>query len=238
MLTTSSSPIKSIPKAYLYPDSGAAANKIQLALAQQVILEDQLPAPIQYIGGMDVSNNWRDPQQMIYATCVVLEAKTLQIVAKASAHIQQPFPYIPGLLGFREAPALITAFANLAIQPDLILVDGHGISHPRKLGIASHIGVLLDLPTIGVAKSILVGKAAAPLNLAAGSSVALKQQAETIGMLLRSKKNCNPLIISSGHKVALNTAVAIVNRCLQGYRLPEPTRQAHLAANAYRRQLS
>lgn len=229
---------KPIPREWLYPDSFASASKIQLELAQKVVLEDQLPDQLQTIGGMDVSSNWRDPEQMIYATCVVLDAQTLQVVAQASAHMQQKFPYIPGLLGFRETPALIEAFSKLAVKPDLILVDGQGISHPRKLGIASHIGVLIDLPTIGVAKSILIGKPAGQLATTAGATTPLIWQDETIGMLLRSKQRCNPLIISQGHRVALNTALTIVNRCLKGYRLPEPTRQAHLAANIYRRAIT
>lgn len=229
--------LSTIPTEWLYPDSIATASKIQLQLAQQVITTDQLPTHIQYIGGMDVSSNWRDPNQIIYATCVVLEAKSLQVVASASFHMQQPFPYIPGFLGFREAPALVETFAKLTIKPDLILVDGHGISHPRRLGIASHIGVLLDMPTIGVAKSILIGKPSCPLGFEAGSTVPLIGQEQTLAMLLRSKSRCNPLIIATGHKVSLTTAVNLVKSYLRGYRLPEPTRQAHLAANAYRRSI-
>ncbi|MDF2866658.1 MAG: nfi [Gammaproteobacteria bacterium] len=229
--------INAIPREWLYPGSLEVATKLQLQLAQQVITTDQLPDNIQYIAGMDVSSNWRDPKQIIYATCVVLDAKTLRVVTSASAHMQQKFPYIPGFLGFREAPALVEAFAQLSLKPDLILVDGHGISHPRKLGIASHIGVLLDIPTIGVAKSILIGKPAGTLDLAADATMPLLWQEQTIAMLLRSKNRCNPLIIATGHKIALPTAVKLVKSYLRGYRLPEPTRQAHLAANAYRRKL-
>lgn len=229
--------INAIPREWLYPGSLEVATKLQLQLAQQVITTDQLPDNIQYIAGMDVSSNWRDPKQIIYATCVVLDAKTLRVVTSASAHMQQKFPYIPGFLGFREAPALVEAFAQLSLKPDLILVDGHGISHPRKLGIASHIGVLLDIPTIGVAKSILIGKPAGTLDLAAEATMPLLWQEQTIAMLLRSKNRCNPLIIATGHKIALPTAVKLVKSYLRGYRLPEPTRQAHLAANAYRRKL-
>jgi deoxyribonuclease V len=226
-----------IPHEWLYPESLAAASKIQLELAQKVITTDQFSPELHYIAGMDVSSNWRDPNQIIYATCVVLDAKTLQVVTSASMHMQQKFPYIPGFLGFREAPALVEAFKQLSIKPDLILVDGHGISHPRKLGIATHIGVLLNIPTIGVAKSILVGKPAGPLDLAAGSTTPLIWQEQTLATLLRSKNRCNPLIVAPGHKVSLTTAVALVKSYLRGYRLPEPTRQAHLAANAYRRSV-
>lgn len=228
--------ISTIPREWLYPESLAIASKLQLELAQKVITTDQLPSNLRYIAGMDVSSNWRDPKKIIYATCVVLDTKTLQVVNSASAHMQQKFPYIPGFLGFREAPALVEAFAQLSLKPDLILVDGHGISHPRKLGIASHIGVLLDIPTIGVAKSILIGKPAGILDSAAGATTPLLWQEQTIAMLLRSKNRCNPLIIATGHKIALATAVKLVKNYLRGYRLPEPTRQAHLAANIYRRE--
>jgi len=229
--------IKDIPNTWLYPDSLAVASKIQLQLAEQVSLNDELPSTLNYVAGMDVSSNWRDPKQMIYATCVVLDAATLQVVEIAHSHMQQKFAYVPGFLGFREAPALVEAFAKLKLKPDLILVDGHGVSHPRKLGIASHLGVLLQIPTIGVAKSILIGKPIASLALEAGATTPLVWQENTIAMLLRSKSRCNPLIIASGHKVSLPTAVTLVKSYLRGYRLPEPTRQAHLAANAYRRSL-
>jgi deoxyribonuclease V len=212
------------------------AKKAQLIMAGQVIQEDQLPT-IGTIGGMDVSNNLYDPEQMIYASTVVLSYPNLEIIEQAVVQQKQSFPYIPGLLGFREAPALVETYKKLQKKPNILMVDGHGISHPRGLGIASHIGVLLDIPTIGVAKSILVGQPAAPLGPEAGAQVPLVWKDKTLGVLLKTKARSNPLIISVGHKISLSTAVELVKRCLRGYRLPEVTRQAHLAANSCRRGL-
>src|SRR5262249_45776038 len=144
----------------------------QRVMAKEIVTEDAFKPP-QWIGGMDVSNFLFDPNKMIYACCVVLSARDMKIVEESSVVEKQVFPYIPGLLGFREAPGLIRAFNELKQKPDLIMIDGHGISHPRGFGIASHIGVLLNVPTIGVAKSILVGEAAGELGYQAGSKTAL-----------------------------------------------------------------
>jgi deoxyribonuclease V len=223
-----------IPQEWLQPSSLTVAAKVQKTLADKVQITDQF-STIDLIAGVDVSNNLRDPKQMVYAAAVLLNANDLSLNNSASHAEQQVFPYIPGFLGFREAPAICAAIQKLPHRPDLILVDGHGISHPRGLGIASHIGVLLDIPTIGVAKSILVGKAFQNLSELAGAKVPLIYQNKTIAMLLRSKTNCLPLIISPGHKISLTSAVTIVQQCLKAYRLPEPTRFAHLAANQCRK---
>lgn len=215
---------------WLYPKDLAAALEAQKEMAEKVVLQD-LFSPIQSIAGMDVSNTLFDPAQMIFASAVILSYPSLELIETATHSEKQEFPYIPGLLGFREAPALIHAYEKLQIKPDLIFVDGHGISHPRGLGIASHIGVVLDRPTIGVAKSILVGKPESPLPKEVGSTVPLVWKGRQIGLLLRTKKNCSPLIISPGHKIQFKTAAQLVLSCLTKYRLPEPTRQAHLAAN-------
>lgn len=233
MLSNANVDSLNIPNDWLYPPSLELAAKIQSKLAENVILTDQFE-PIEYIGGMDVSNSPYDPINMIYATIVILD-KQLSIVETANVSEQQNFPYISGFLGFRETPALIQAWQKLTIKPQLIFVDGHGISHPRGLGIASHVGVLLDRPTIGVAKSILVGKPESELGLKPGDQTPLIWKKHSIGTMLRTKLRCNPLIISPGHKVSMNTAVNLVLQYFRGYRLPEPTRQAHLAANAYRR---
>lgn len=222
-----------IPHDWLYPPNIKAATAIQRELASQVILVDDF-ANLQHIGGMDVSNNPRDPKQLIYAALVTLDANNFQLLDKTTAQLHQKFPYVPGYLGFREAPALVEVVKKIKVLPDLIMVDGHGISHPRGLGIATHIGVLLNCPTIGVAKSILVGHAEGELGAEPGSQVPLIRRNQQIATLLRTKKNANPLIISTGHRISLSTAVTLVQQSLRGYRLPEPTRQAHLAANYYR----
>ncbi|MBS0629283.1 MAG: deoxyribonuclease V [Verrucomicrobia bacterium] len=201
------------------------AKELQTAKAAKVILGDDFGTP-RFIGGMDVSCNLYDPTKMIYAAVVVLDLE-MNVVEKASVAIKQTFPYVPGLLAFREAPALVAAFHQLKIKPDLILVDGHGISHPRGLGVASHIGVLLDIPTIGVAKSILVGEIE-------GNCLVWKD--ETIATVYQSKPKTNPLYISTGHRISLPSAINWVQLCMKKYRLPEPTRQAHIAANECRRE--
>jgi deoxyribonuclease V len=206
---------------------------LQRTMAQQVIEEDHLEE-IKTIGGMDVSNNLFDPTHSIYAAVVVLDPEK-RIVEQSSLKEKQTFPYRTGLLAFREAPALIRAFQGLKHKPSLIMVDGHGICHPRRLGIASHIGVLLDIPTIGVGKNILVGTPDAVPENAVGSKAYIRHKGKIVGALLRTKARTHPLIISVGHKVSLETALSIVLNSVKGYRLPEPTRQAHLAANALRK---
>jgi len=223
-----------IPSEWLNPPSIQAATLIQRQMAERVVTEDQFPE-IKLIAGMDVSNNPRDPSQNIFASVVLLDTN-LKIIQTTNVKQKQEFPYISGFLAFREAPALVEAFQQLQQKPDVIFIDGHGISHPRGLGIASHIGVLLDCPTIGVAKSILVGKPANELEQLPGSQTPLVWHGKTLGMLIRTKARSNPLIISPGHKICLETAISLVQKYLQGYRLPEPTRQAHLAANAFRKK--
>ncbi len=219
---------------WLFPPSIEDAKHIQRQLAEKVILTDDFSPP-HFIGGVDVSQTLHDPEERVYAAAVSLDRQSLRLEEEVGVCQKQTFPYIPGFLGFRESPALVEAVQKLKKRPEVLLVDGHGISHPRRLGIASHLGVLLDLPTIGVAKSILVGHPAGELGDKKGDCIPLIWKGEQIGMLLRSKVNCNPLIISVGHRLSLNSALEIVLGCLTKYRLPEPTRQAHLAANRYRR---
>jgi len=210
------------------------AIELQKKMAEKVIVEDDF-GPIKWIGGMDVSCNLYDPEQMIYAAVVVLDQE-LNVVEKVKIAEKQPFPYRTGLLAFREAPTLVKAFHKLKLRPDVILVDGQGISHPRGLGIASHIGVLLNIPTIGVAKSILVGEVQEELPEKVGSQGPLIWKGRTIAMSYRSKLRATPLYISTGHRVSLESALKIVDKCIGKYRLPEPVRQAHIAANECRRE--
>ena len=140
------------------------------------------------------------------------------------------FPYIPGLLSFREAPAILAALAQLERLPDVLIIDGHGIAHPRRFGIACHLGVLLDMPVIGCAKSILVGRVA-QLGEAAGSTASLVDKDECVGMALRTRAGVKPVFVTVGNRVNLETAVCFVLSCGRGYRLPEPTRLAHQAVS-------
>lgn len=223
-----------IPSDWLYPASIEKATLVQKELASRVLIDDSFDPPL-LLGGMDTSNNLKDPEEMIYAVTVALDSATLKVKEHAEIAAKQTLPYVPGFLGFREAPALVESYRSLILKPDLIFIDGHGISHPRSLGIASHVGVLLDAPTIGVAKSILVGKPEGVLGSYPGDQIPLIWKGKQIAMLLRSKARCNPLIISAGHRISLQTAIGIVLQAMRGYRLPEPTRQAHLAANVFRK---
>jgi len=219
---------------WLYPASIQEAMESQKEMAKQIILKDQLKKVPTLIAGMDVSNNLFDPTQRIFAATVVLSYPKLAILETVTTVEVQKFPYISGFLGFREAPALIHTFEKLSLYPDLIMIDGNGINHPRGLGLASHLGVLLGIPTIGVAKNILIGRPAATLSEEIGSKVPIIYKGKTIAMMLRTKKRTRPIIISAGHFISLEMAVALVTNCIKGYKLPEPTRQAHLAANVCR----
>ncbi len=203
------------------------AIEIQQMLRSRVQLTNGFdPVQVHTIAGIDAS--YRD---MARAAVVVLSFPELVVVDSAIAVRETPFPYVPGLLSFREAPAVLDAIEKLSVRPDLIMCDGQGIAHPRRLGIASHIGVYLDLPSIGCAKSRLTGTYKEP-GPEEGARSPLLSQGEVIGMVLRSKPRSNPLFISPGHKIDVETAVDFVVRCLRGFRLPEPTRAAHNLADA------
>jgi deoxyribonuclease V len=180
---------------------------------------------IRYVAGVDCS--LRD--NLATAAAPILRWDTLEQVDLAIIQQPIPFPYVPGLLSFRECPAILAAFKKLTIQPDLVMVDGAGIAHPRRLGIAAHLGLLLDKPTIGCAKSRLIGTHDEPHEMA-GCYTDLWDKDELIGAVLRTRDRVNPLYISVGHKIDLPTAIDLVLEACRGYRLPEPTRMAHNAA--------
>lgn len=223
---------------WLFYENITEAQAAQKEMAEKVLLKDDINTPVKYVAGVDLSNTPFDPEQMIFGAMVISSYPCLSIVETVTQANKQTVPYIRGLLGFREVPTLIDAYNQLSVIPDVIMVDGHGVSHPRGLGVASHLGVLLDMPTIGVAKSILVGKPEGVLCEEVGSMVPLVWKGDIIGMILRTKKRCLPLIISAGHKITLETAVQFVMSCSQKYRLPEPTRYAHLAANKCRKSFA
>ena len=220
---------------WLFPNDLVEARRAQKEMARKVIREDAFSNPIVHIAGMDISNTPFDPEQWVFGAAVSVLYPTLDIVETATQVDRQQFPYIPGFLGFREVPTLVKAYRQLSFPVELVMVDGHGMSHPEGVGVATHLGVVLDIPSIGVAKSILVGKPAGVLAEPVGSHVPLIWKDQEIGMIVRTKKRCCPLIISAGHRITLLTAFHIVMHCLQNYRLPEPTRQAHLAANLCRK---
>jgi deoxyribonuclease V len=198
--------------------SVAQAREIQLSLAKMVSTENRLVSR-RLIAGIDISRG----------AVVVLGYPGLDIVEVEEAHSKIGFPYVPGLLSFRESPLILAACEKLCNVPDLVLVDGQGIAHPRRFGLASHVGLLLDLPTIGCAKSILCGQHQS-LGEEAGSQAELLDRGEIIGAALRTKSRVKPIYVSVGHRIDLVSALGWVMKCCRGYRLPEPTRLAHLAA--------
>ena len=214
--------------------SPAAAIPLQKDLRAQVRLES-LPSAPRLIAGADVSMNWHS--NVVFAGFVVLAFPELAVVDRAAVRAEAPFPYIPGLLSFREILSLLQAYERLRTKPDLIMVDGIGIAHPRRLGIASHLGLVLDVPTIGCGKSILSGTCDEPA-LEPGSTAPLYASVardEVLGMAVRTKTRAKPMFISPGHRITLDESVRLVLACARGYRLPEPTRQAHLFTNEERR---
>jgi deoxyribonuclease V len=169
-----------------------------------------------------------------YAGIIVFRYPELDEVERVWAAAEAAFPYVPGLLSFRECPLLLTAFERLTISPDVILVDGHGLAHPRRIGIASHLGLLLDRPTIGCAKSRLVGAYREPA-LRRGSRTQLRDGGETVGMVVRTRDAVKPIFVSVGHLMDLKSAVALCLRCSDGFRIPKPTRLAHQFVGELRR---
>jgi len=206
------------------PPSREVADAIarQNELRTLVSLKDDF-GELKTIAGIDVGYDLE--RELTKAVVVLLEWPTLELQISVIAYEKTDFPYISGLLAFREVPAILSALACLPQLPDLLMVDGQGISHPRRMGIAAHLGVLTNLPAIGVAKSRLTGKHA-DLPVGKMAQTPLMDKGEMIGTVLRSKDKCNPLYISAGHRISQETALDITLRCLRTYRLPEPTRLA------------
>lgn len=206
----------------VWPQTASEAIAIQQTLRQQVNLTNQFE-PLNILAGVDVSYDIHTDLTRAYIA--LFDVHNRELIASVRAIAPTTFPYIPGLLSFREIPALLEAFACLPYQPDLLMVDGQGVAHPRRLGIAAHLGVLLDIPAIGVAKSRLCGRHSA-IGPDKGAVAPLIDKNEIIGSVLRSKDNCNPLFISAGHRIDHETALTITQDWLGKYRLPEPTRIA------------
>lgn len=210
--------------------SPTEAVQLQKELIEKIRIEP-FDRDIRRIAGADISFN--KYSKTVYAAFVVLEAGTMRITSAASAVVEVDFPYIPGLLSFREIPPLLEAWKRLDEEPDVIVFDGQGIAHPRRMGIATHMGLVLDRPTIGCAKSVLTGRFKEP-GAEPGDSSPLVDRGEVIAAALRTKKKTKPVFISPGHRMDLDSAVRIMMQTVRGYRIPEPTRQAHLLVNKIR----
>jgi deoxyribonuclease V len=205
---------------------------LQKELANSIRLVP-LPHPPKTIAGVDVSLERFGTE--LFAGIIVLSFPDLTVIEHAVVKIPVTFPYIPGLLSFREIPGLLKCFEQLKKKPDILMVDGQGIAHPRRLGIATHLGLVLDIPTIGCAKSRLYGTYVEPETVGETAPITDPKTNEIIGTVLKSKVRSNPLIVSPGHKITVEESIEIVKQCLRGYRLPEPTRLAHELVNRFRK---
>lgn len=216
----------------LYQDlTPAQAFAIHRQMRKQVDVRP-LDKPIQIIAGADVSNN--KYVETVYAGMVLFRYPTLEVIGHASVVSSTRFPYIPGLLAFREVPSLLEVWDKLEIKPDLVVLDGQGIAHEERMGIATHFGQLVNVPTIGTAKKPLYGKFDEPANKPFAQSP-MYDGDELIGISLRSKVKSNPIYVSPGHHVSMEQSIQIIQNCIRGYRIPEPTRQAHNYVNAVRK---
>jgi len=214
--------------------SEAAA--IQEALRGKLILRDDgqddgLSDPVRSVAGADIS--YDRGSDLFFAAVVLMKYPELTLLEEAAVSARVSFPYIPGLLTFREGPPLIAAFAKLRNLPDVVLFDGQGIAHPRGIGLASHLGLLLDLPAIGCAKTRLVGFHEM-VGEKRGEWTKLIYQDRQVGAVLRTRERIKPLFVSQGHRIGLPRAVELVLSCCRGYRVPEPVRRAHLTVNRLR----
>jgi deoxyribonuclease V len=196
---------------------------LQQQLQDRVILEDRM-GEIHTVAGTDVSYNAEKKEAR--GVVAVLSYPGLHLQSYTSSRMVSPFPYIPGLLSFREIPPLVECFRKVQKPPDLILCDGHGLAHPRRFGLACHLGVLFDIPTIGVAKRLLIGEHETVPQVR-GDWRPIFHEGEMVGAALRSRPHTHPIFVSIGHRISLETAIEWVVRCLTRFRLPETTRFAH-----------
>ena len=205
---------------------------IQKEFQERIILSPILNPPT-FIAGLDVS--YDKGSHIFYSAVVALRLPELEVVDLVSASEMVTFPYIPGLLSFREGPVVLEALKKLKTEPDLLVFDGQGIAHPRGLGIASHIGLIVDIPSIGCAKTRLCGEYEEPESIK-GSWSPLVLKGEEVGAVIRTKDNVQPVFVSPGHRVDVAGSLKIMLQCTGKYRIPEPTRQAHIAVNRIRRE--
>jgi deoxyribonuclease V len=204
---------------------------MQRRLSKKLLFEDTLPDRVDYVAGVDVAYL----EGTSVGAVAVLDGGTLSLVEFQVAHVKTRFPYVPTFLSFREIPPAYSAIRKLHTEPDVFLVDGQGFAHPYGLGFASHLGLILDKPTVGVAKSLLCGKV--EQNVEGGRVEALEHMGEVVGAVVVTKKGTKPVYVSVGHRVPLKRATEIVMECTGKYRIPEPTRRAHIIANEEKRRL-
>lgn len=209
----------------------AEAKELQKNLRQKISL-DPLGSSPKFVAGADISCDYGS--DVMHAAIILLELPNLKPIAGALCSDETPFPYIPGLLAFREMPVLLGAWNQLQIKPDVLILDGHGLAHPRRMGIATHFGIEVDHPTIGCAKNILTGTHS-ELEIEKGATADLIEEDEKVGFALRSRTGVNPVYISPGHQLSFDDAYSIVMKVLTKYKLPKTTRLAHQYANRLRK---
>ena len=211
--------------------SPSEARNIQSKLKDNIVISP-LNKDVQFVGGADVS--FDKGSNLVFTAIVILKLPDLTIVERKGLSERVDFPYIPGLLAFREGPPVLKCWDRVENKPDVMMFDAQGIAHPRRMGLATHIGLYLDIPSVGCAKSVLVGQYQEP-GEKAGEFTPLEYKDDVVGTAVRTKDRISPVFVSIGHKVDLSDAVNLVLQCTRGYRIPEPTRQAHLAVNRLRR---
>ena len=213
------------------PESSSreALLKVQHMVAKKAIIKDNFN-DIQFIAAADQA--FLD--KLIISGIILMDFHSLEIIERVFSIQPVSFPYISTFLSFREGPAIVNAYNKLKTGPDILLIDGAGINHPRNAGLATHIGVALDLPTIGITKKILCGKAVEPVNV--GETSPLVYMDRTVGWLLKSSQKSRPIVVAPGHMVSLDSSISIVKSCLRGHKLPEPARLAHEYANMCKKE--
>jgi deoxyribonuclease V len=215
----------------LFPECSSREKllKVQQTVAKIAIIKDNFK-DILFIAAADQA--FLD--KLIISGIILMDFDSLEIIERAFSIQPVSFPYISTFLSFREGPAIVNAFKKLKTRPDLLLIDGAGINHPRNVGLATHIGVALDVPTIGITKKILCGKGVEPSNV--GETSPLVYMDRTVGWLLKSSQKSKPIVVAPGHRVSLESSISIVKSCLRGHKLPEPARLAHEYANMCKRE--
>jgi len=210
----------------------AKARETQLRLSKQIILKDMLPEKIRFVAGVDVAY----VKDLSIGAVAVLDYASLEVLESKTALCKTRFPYVPTLLSFRETSPTVLSIEKLHLQPDVFLIDGHGIAHPYRCGFASHLGLVIEKPTIGVAKGRLFGEVE---GFRCEKDVALlKHEDEVIGAVVKTKQECKSVYVSVGHMVSLETAIKIVRHCTRHSRIPEPVLKAHQIATAEKRKIN
>src|SRR4029079_12499759 len=223
-------PTMHVPHLHDWPATEAEAVALQHALGSRVDTSAPLGG-FELVAGCDIAYHLTEPR--LFAAVVVLKASDLSVVEECTVTREVTFPYVPGLLSFREVPALLAAFAGLRETPEVVMLDGQGVAHPRRFGLACHLGLWLNLPCVGCAKSWLVGDYDEP-GTAAGDASPLTLDGEEVGAVVRSAARAKPVFVSPGYRIDTAGALAVVRATLSGYRHPAPTRAAHMAANRLR----